>query len=161
MRITKPTAPYRLVKADRTVMTRSVRLHELTDDPNILASLAPEIRSIRVFDDFDPFVIRLKERGIKIAIGSNLAQPYADFVRVRLGEQVDILHFSCEIGLIKPDPAFFRSACARLGVAPKDTMMIGDSYKNDFMGAQEAGLNATLIQRSEGTTLFDCLEGML
>ncbi|HAZ27218.1 TPA: hypothetical protein DCY67_01185 [Candidatus Acetothermia bacterium] len=47
-----------------------------------------------------------------------------------------------DLGVAKPDPAFFRSALDRLGFAPGEAVMIGDSYEVDIVGAKAAGLRA-------------------
>ena len=42
----------------------------------------------------------------------------------------------------KPDPAIFRAALERLGVAPADAIHVGDSVEHDVAGARAAGLEA-------------------
>ncbi|MBS1106479.1 MAG: HAD-hyrolase-like, partial [Deltaproteobacteria bacterium] len=42
----------------------------------------------------------------------------------------------------KPDPRFFRSACARLGVAPAHAVVVGDHPEQDLAAARRAGLRA-------------------
>jgi 2-haloacid dehalogenase/putative hydrolase of the HAD superfamily len=37
---------------------------------------------------------------------------------------------SAELGLLKPDPAIYREACARFGHAPADFLFIDDSAAN-------------------------------
>jgi phosphoglycolate phosphatase len=44
----------------------------------------------------------------------------------------------------KPDPATVRLACERLGVAPNEALMIGDSA-NDALAAQGAGMPVLLV----------------
>lgn len=40
----------------------------------------------------------------------------------------------------KPQPEFFLQALARLGVAPQETVMIGDRYETDILGGHRAGM---------------------
>ena len=47
----------------------------------------------------------------------------------------------------KPDPRAFHEACARLGVAPQECVMVGDSLRHDVQGARAAGLTGVLIDR--------------
>lgn len=51
---------------------------------------------------------------------------------------------SCEAGVEKPAPELFTSACARLGVDPRRTLMVGDNPARDG-GAVAAGLRTFLL----------------
>jgi FMN phosphatase YigB (HAD superfamily) len=92
----------------------------------------------------------LKQRGILLGIASN-AQPYT--LR-ELGEALagagldgelfapDLCFWSFLHGFSKPDPHVFRLLAARLsarGVAPADTLMIGDRNDNDIEPARAQG----------------------
>lgn len=46
----------------------------------------------------------------------------------------------------KPAPAFFRAACADLGVPPARCLMIGDDVEADVAGAVSAGLQGLLVR---------------
>lgn len=77
----------------------------------------------------------LRERGVPVAIVSNIGwdpRPVLD----RYGVEVDALVLSMERGVVKPDPAIFRIACAELGVEPAHAIMVGDNREAD--GASEA-----------------------
>ena len=52
----------------------------------------------------------------------------------------ECLLLSEEIGIRKPDPAIFLMACDLLGVQPGETVYVGDSFRNDVVGAAAAGL---------------------
>ncbi len=47
-----------------------------------------------------------------------------------------------DIGALKPDPAFFRAGLQALDVPADRTVMVGDSYAADVLGARAAGLRA-------------------
>jgi putative hydrolase of the HAD superfamily len=47
----------------------------------------------------------------------------------------------------KPGSAIFHRACARAGVAPSETLHVGDSLAEDYEGARAAGLAAVLLDR--------------
>ena len=51
---------------------------------------------------------------------------------------------SYEVGLLKPDPAIYRLAAARLGLAPAEVLFVDDLPEN-VAGAQAAGLPAVLF----------------
>ncbi len=46
----------------------------------------------------------------------------------------------------KPSASFYHMACESMGVAPNKCMMIGDDIEGDIEGAQNAGLEATLVK---------------
>jgi HAD superfamily hydrolase (TIGR01450 family) len=46
----------------------------------------------------------------------------------------------------KPSPGMFQMACARLGIAPKDGLMIGDNPATDGKGAEDIGMPFYQIQ---------------
>ena len=60
---------------------------------------------------------------------------------------LDALAISGEVGAAKPDPAIFRHALARLGVAPERVTMVGDSWENDVLGALGSGMAAVWLNR--------------
>lgn len=50
----------------------------------------------------------------------------------------------------KPSARIFRYALAEFGVRPSEAVMIGDSWKNDIIGATTAGLDAIWLKRGKG-----------
>lgn len=85
----------------------------------------------------------LAAQGIQIAVVSNIAFD----VRPAFGDvagRIDEFVLSFEVGAVKPDPAIFRTALARLGVAPGDAVMIGDSDEADG-AARDVGCAFVLV----------------
>lgn len=58
-------------------------------------------------------------------------------------------------GTPKPDPGIFLAACARVGVAPGETLHVGDDLALDIHGAARAGLRTCWIDRGEGDARVD------
>ncbi len=54
------------------------------------------------------------------------------------------------LGLRKPDPRAFLTACERLDVPPGSVVSVGDEFEVDVLGARAAGLAAVLLDR-DGT----------
>ena len=50
-------------------------------------------------------------------------------------------------GLRKPDPSIFRAALAHFQVEPERSVMIGDSYDADILGAGPLGIRTIWITR--------------
>ena len=53
----------------------------------------------------------------------------------------DALVYSHEVGCMKPDPAIYHIVCERLGVAPRDALLLDDVQAN-VDGARAAGMQA-------------------
>ncbi|MFH1398890.1 MAG: HAD family hydrolase [Candidatus Woesearchaeota archaeon] len=103
-----------------------------------------------VFDDVIPALTQLSKK-YKLAIVSNTE--YFSVERIEqlgLFEYMDELVFSCDVGLLKPDPEIFGIALKRLKVKPRDAIMVGDNYEEDILGAKKAGMDAILIKRKNG-----------
>jgi YjjG family noncanonical pyrimidine nucleotidase len=65
----------------------------------------------------------------------------ARIARLELDGYFDAIVVSAEIGVAKPDPAFFAAALTDLGDPPRDgALMIGDSFTSDLRGARGAGV---------------------
>ena len=75
--------------------------------------------------------------------------PLIDHHLVEMG----IAHLFClviksvEHGLRKPHPQIFTDTLAQLGIGVEQAIYIGDSFENDYQGAQAAGLKSILIDR--------------
>ncbi|WP_328460631.1 HAD family hydrolase [Actinoplanes sp. NBC_00393] len=52
-----------------------------------------------------------------------------------------------ELGVAKPNPAAFRQACARWGIAPGEVLSVGDRHEFDVLAARAAGLRAVHLDR--------------
>jgi len=46
----------------------------------------------------------------------------------------------------KPAPHYFQAALSTLGVAPEQTLMIGDDIRGDIEGAQRLGIKTLLVR---------------
>ncbi|HET9139684.1 HAD family hydrolase [Actinophytocola sp.] len=90
---------------------------------------------------------RLRAAGVPVAVVSNIPWDIRDvFRRNGMAELVDEFVLSVEEGVMKPDPAIFLAACRRIGVAPEDTLMIGDSEYADG-GATQVGCGFAVVER--------------
>jgi FMN phosphatase YigB (HAD superfamily) len=166
-RITNPRKPFQRLfnlgekrnfwTALTTVMTKALDLRagalafELTPRSEVMsaleADLTAELASIELYPETVSVLTRFRERGIKLAIASNLAMPYATPLLALLPFELDVCAWSFEVGYLKPDRRIFAWTCERLGVLPENTLMIGDSLNSDYHGATRAGLHATLLER--------------
>jgi putative hydrolase of the HAD superfamily len=86
----------------------------------------------------------LRSDGLKLGLVSNAFDPpellHADLARMGIAERLDVAVFSSEVGRRKPDPAIFRAALDRLGVAPEEALHVGDRLYEDVRGASALGI---------------------
>jgi putative hydrolase of the HAD superfamily len=86
----------------------------------------------------------LRDRGLKLALVSNAADPgwllHRDLEQMGLAERLDFAVFSSEVGKRKPHPAIFERALDELGVEAADTVFVGDRLYEDVRGAGELGM---------------------
>ncbi|GAA4414168.1 HAD family hydrolase [Actinokineospora soli] len=73
---------------------------------------------------------RVKAAGLPVGVLSNIAWDVRPTF-AHHGLDVDAYVLSFEEGVVKPDPKIFAIACERIGVAPADVLMVGDSEEAD------------------------------
>ena len=112
-----------------------------------LAALDEELATIALYPDTLDALRRVRDQGVKVAVASNLAQPYAAPLRALLGDLVDVWHFSFDAGAIKPDRAFYAGLTAKLDCEAGELLMVGDTWRDDIVGAVEAGSRARWLDR--------------
>lgn len=64
-------------------------------------------------------------------------------------ELVEQILYSHETGVEKPDPRAFETACARMGVSPRDCLFVDDLAVN-VEAARQAGMQAHLFEDNPG-----------
>ena len=89
---------------------------------------------------------RLQGAGFLLAVVSNSEGTIEQMlVEIGLRDLFATVVDSSVVGFTKPDPRIFSVALERLGVAPADALMVGDSPSADVEGAGAAGIRAALI----------------
>jgi putative hydrolase of the HAD superfamily len=67
-----------------------------------------------------------------------------------VAEYFDLMIFSDEEGIRKPDPRIFHFAAQKLNIEPREAVHIGDNLKSDVWGAQSSGFKAIYFSSEEG-----------
>lgn len=105
----------------------------------------------RLYDDVEPAMQRIRERGLRTGLISNWDQR---LMRIMDGlgtaPLLDTIVSSADVGLHKPDPRIFLLACQRLGVTPSEAVHVGDHHYADVLGASSVGMLPVLIDRHDG-----------
>jgi putative hydrolase of the HAD superfamily len=95
----------------------------------------------------------LRERSYRIGLISNTIWPaelhMEDLEEIGVLPFLEHLIFSGEIGLWKPSPQVFQHALDALRVAPHQAVFVGDSPREDILGAQGAGMRAIWVRSTE------------
>jgi putative hydrolase of the HAD superfamily len=118
------------------------------DDEAARRFVVAENRVWRPTHRLDPIVLDLldglRERGLKVGLVSNLFDPpelsRALFAELGLLGRLDAIALSSEVGKRKPHPALFQAALRQAGVAPGETVMVGDRLREDIGGAAALGM---------------------
>ncbi len=92
------------------------------------------------------WILRIKEAGLKLGILSNMPAAVLDFMKPEFTwlNQFDHLTWSCDLGVVKPDPAIYLHTVKKLKVAPDQALFIDNLQKN-VAGAEAVGLHAALF----------------
>ncbi len=114
-------------------------------------------------EDLYPDALRtieaLRGAGYRVAVLAN--QPAVRHMQLEaLGVRPDLMAMSEELGVHKPDPAFFRRAFELMGDPdPADVAYVGDRIDNDLRPARAAGMRAVWIRRGPWGVLHEDRDG--
>jgi putative hydrolase of the HAD superfamily len=113
-----------------------------------LYSTFTDVANYRLFDDVLPVLEKLRDGGLELGLISN----FEEWLE-RLLEHLDVTRFfevrviSGVEGTEKPDPAIFRLALDRMGVAAADAAYVGDNVTYDVEPAEALGMIGVLLDR--------------
>lgn len=101
-------------------------------------------------------LLRALKPGYKIGIVTNnrLAEQQEKLHFLGMSEWVDVLITSEEVGALKPDPRIYQVALARLGAGPAETVMVGDNWSADVLGALALGIRPVWLNRTGAARLL-------
>lgn len=85
----------------------------------------------------------LQRRGLLTAILSNICDTVLASIEREFDwiHRFDVLVWSCQLGIVKPDPAIYRYMLGKLGVRPGEMLFIDDKQEN-VEAARELGIQA-------------------
>jgi putative hydrolase of the HAD superfamily len=110
----------------------------------------------QTYDDVGPALAALATRYPDLTLGvltnGDAEQQRRKLRRTDLAGMFDLVIASSEAGVAKPDPAIFRQACARLGLAPTLVAYVGDRLTTDAAAATDAGLHGIWLNRTGDPT---------
>ena len=137
-------------------------LAEVLDKHGVTA--APEVvfesvwHRIEAVPESLDLVRRLRAAGLGVHLGTNQSLRRAAYMREELGydDLFDVSCYSAELGLAKPDPAYFRRAAELIDAPPAEVLFVDDSEPN-VDGARATGMVGVHWHLRDGHTLLEKL----
>ena len=103
-----------------------------------------------MYDDVPAVLETLAKSGIRIGLISNTQRCLTSFQsHFELQGLIAATISSFEHGYMKPHPSIFSAVLERLGARPDETVMVGDSIRQDIEGALRVGMRAVLVHRGD------------
>ncbi|MEG4581372.1 HAD-IA family hydrolase [Microcoleus sp. MON1_C5] len=103
-----------------------------------------------VYPDVLPALNKWQQQGIELAVVSNFdSRIYAVLKALNLAGYFTSVTISTEVGAAKPDSKIFTAALQKHNCTAEKVLHIGDSFKADYCGAKNAGLNAIWLNRQQ------------
>ena len=99
-----------------------------------------------LYPDAESCLAQLQEDGWRVVVGGNQPEAFQRLVE-QLDLPVDMVTSSAELGVAKPEPAFYEAVAARAGVATHECVHVGDRVDNDVVGAARAGMTPVHVVR--------------
>lgn len=102
---------------------------------------------LRVFPNTMSTLIYLKSQGYHLGVISNgiTIKQWEKLIRLGLHHFFDEVVTSQEAGVEKPDKKIFELAINKMGCKAEKSVMIGNNFQDDILGAINAGMSAILV----------------
>ena len=137
------------VALDERTDAALAELHAYHQQHNLWETVGGDVRSA---------LAALRGLGCRLVVVSNAnGTLHRAFTRLGIHDAFDAVFDSCDEGVEKPDPRFFRIALERTGSDAASTIHVGDLYHVDVVGARSAGLQAILVDEANLYPEADCL----
>lgn len=82
-----------------------------------------------------------------ISNGSDDLNTYELLEKAKLRSYFEFILSSAAFGKRKPYPVIFQAALDHFQIPPEQTVMVGDNYEADILGARQLGMNTIWITR--------------
>lgn len=101
-----------------------------------------------LFDDVVSSLAYLRGKGLILGMISNVGHDITSLLEeVGLISLLQVVVTSQEAGFSKPQPEIFQAALRRAGVQAAEAIFVGDQYRIDVVGANQAGMKGILLDR--------------
>jgi putative hydrolase of the HAD superfamily len=115
---------------------------------------------LRLFPQTTKTLIYLKEHGYRLGVISNgiTIKQWEKLIRLDLHHFFDHVITSEEARVEKPDRLIFELAMEKMGCDASKSIMIGNKFREDIVGALNAGMSAILVNSQLSESDKDYLE---
>lgn len=115
----------------------------------VMAYHAEKVNSIKLYDDVENSLEKLRELSIKTAIitdGIPIKQ-YEKILRLKIDILIDLVVISDEIGIKKPNPELFNYCLKKFEVKGQETIYVGDRIDKDIIPANLNDIYSVYLHR--------------
>ncbi len=107
------------------------------------------VEAWHLYPDAGPELERIGALKLPVSVVSNFDSRLPGILRaLGIHDYFKHIHYSSACGSAKPHSGIFRQACDGLNTRPAETLHVGDNYKADVTGAEQAGLRALFLDRA-------------
>jgi putative hydrolase of the HAD superfamily len=150
-----------IIEEQASDYTRSLPAGKLEELPLVLAELTRGVsrRRLQLYPSVREVLQLLRERfPLALVTDAQSAWARAELQQVGLLEYFDPIVISGDYGYRKPDRRLFQHALDALGIAPQNTLYVGNDMQRDIYGAREAGMQTVMFNSEQGKKEYlDCL----
>jgi putative hydrolase of the HAD superfamily len=134
-----------------SIVLKYLQMEESEELPKIIHSKWMDFVDCTLYPEVREVLLELKGRGLKVGLISN---SYEEIDLVLEKADLEKATFDIIVGVdtieeVKPNPDIFKHAISKLDVKPEETMFVGDNVEADYNGAENVGIHALLINRTE------------
>lgn len=105
-----------------------------------------------VYPEVPQVLQQWRQQGIQLGVISNFdSRLHSVLAALDLRDYFDTVTSSTEVGAAKPDPQVFAAALAKHQGMANGVWHIGDSWQDDYQGAEQAGLRGVWLNRTGKT----------
>lgn len=114
-----------------------------------------------IYPETIKLISSLKVKGYKIFILSNMSSEIVEILKQLIDMSLfeDVV-FSCDVGLRKPDPKFYKYALDRWEIEPNESIFIDDNPKN-LPPFENLGVKCFLFDNSNITTTIENFKSLI
>jgi HAD superfamily hydrolase (TIGR01549 family) len=114
------------------------------------------VEGVVAFPDALDVLPQLRAAGLKLGVITNSSQPmWMRDIELKAFSLIDYLDgprlSAADVGYLKPHPAIFETALAKLGFGAHEVVFVGDNPLADIQGAQSVKMRAVLRHLADGS----------
>ena len=136
-----------LREASSLSLDRTLKVFDVEDDIGDHMSLFFErLSAARLYPEVGEVVDALLSRGMKVCVVSNADEDHLRCALHRHGLTIPWVA-SETVQVYKPEPGIFYYALGRIGYGVEGVLHVGDSQRDDIVGARNVGLKVAWVNR--------------